>query len=387
MSPPDELVSLRVTGVAEEEQLAWSEGLEVRLPRSLLDDTGLGPCVHDGILALPPDCKAERWGITTGMVEDHRLRAAFTDERPASSRLPISYQLVPPRLRSVLASILGRIKRRSTEKWARFPAWPLDLSADFLADLAGLPPSPFASGPTPVILSHDLDSPEGLTNLVRHFLDIEEAVGARSANYIVPHSWRIDHDLLTEARDRGHEIGIHGYDHSNRTAFCDDDEMARRIDAADDLSERYGIRGYRAPSLLRTRRLLRSLARRYDYDSSIPTSGGLFPVPNNGCASARPFEVEGLMEIPLSMPRDGTLRFLGHCPEEIAAIWVRCAEGIARSGGVVVLLTHCEARFSGNDMMLAVYRRFLDFISASDGFAWSSADDVLWRGLSKRATA
>ena len=108
---------------------------------------------------------------------------------------------------------------------------------------------------------------------------------------------------------------------------------------------------------------LRDLASRYARDSSIPTSGGLFPVPNNGCASARPFMIEGIAEIPLSMPRDGSLRFLGYAPDDIARIWIECADLIARSGGTVVLLTHCERRFSGNDRMFTAYRRFLDHLA------------------------
>src|SRR5262249_52992836 len=151
---------------------------------------------------------------------------------------------------------------------------------------------------------------------------------------------------------RGHEAGVHGFDHSNRTPFAAADERARRLDAAKPLAERYGMVGYRAPSLLRTRRLLRDLSTRYRYDSSIPTSGGPFPVPNNGCASARPFSVEGIAEIPLTLPRDGSLRFLGYQPREIADLWIGCAETIARSGGVVALLTHCERRFTGNARML-----------------------------------
>src|SRR6185312_13744291 len=123
------------------------------------------------------------------------------------------------------------------------------------------------------------------------------------------------------------------------------------LDAAKPFADRHRAAGYRAPSLLRTRGLLKDLAGRYRYDSSIPTSGGLFPVPNNGCASARPFMIEGIMEIPLSMPRDGSLRFLGKSPREILRIWIDCAERISASGGVVVLLTHCERRFSGNAPM------------------------------------
>jgi peptidoglycan/xylan/chitin deacetylase (PgdA/CDA1 family) len=331
----------------------------------------------EGKLHIPP----HPLDITPEEVIALRLRAAFTEQPPVSSRLPVSYQYLPSRLRNMLAAAMGRWQRRQIGRWAAFPAWPLDLSADFLADLACGPSSPFATGLTPVILSHDLDSPEGLRNVARWFLDLEEAVGARSSNYIVPCGWPIDYGLLQAVKARGHEVGIHGYDHSNRTPFAVPKERRTRLQGAQPLIAQYAITGYRAPSLLRTRALLRDLAAVYRYDSSIPTSGGLFPVPNNGCASARPFRVEGIAELPLSMPRDGSLRFLGYAPEDILAIWIWCAEAIARSGGVIVLLTHCEARFSGNPSMLGIYQRFLDFIAASSRFRWSTPQDVLAQAL------
>jgi peptidoglycan/xylan/chitin deacetylase (PgdA/CDA1 family) len=181
---------------------------------------------------------------------------------------------------------------------------------------------------------------------------------------------------LDESRARGHSLGIHGYDHSNRTPFVSHSEREIRLNAALPLIERYEIRGYRAPSLVRTKALLECLADHYQYDSSIPTSGGLFPTPNNGCASARPFRLGNLIEIPISLPRDGSMRFLGYKPSEILNSWIDCAEKISRSGGVVVLLTHCERHFSGNPDMLRVYRDFLEYISSSDRFSWSTPNYV-----------
>jgi peptidoglycan/xylan/chitin deacetylase (PgdA/CDA1 family) len=211
------------------------------------------------------------------------------------------------------------------------------------------------------------------------FLDVEERAGARSANYIVPCGWPIDHGLVGEIHTRGHEIGVHGFDHANRTPFVEADERRRRIDAARGLIERYAIRGYRAPSLLRTPELLSDLADLYSYDSSIPTSGGVFPVPNNGCASARPFRIGGLIEIPVSMPRDGSLRFLGYRPAEVLQTWLDVADLISRSGGVIVVLTHCEERFSGNPEMLAVYGCLLDHFADDRRFLFSTTSEVLAR--------
>ena len=326
---------------------AWAAGLPHNLP--------------PGLLASPPGAEA-----MAAAAQELRLRAAFTDTPPTSSRLPFSYQAIPGPLRRLLANGIGRLQRLRQAQWARYPGWPLDLSADLAADLAGAPGITFAR--TPLLLTHDIDSPEGLRNLHRMFLPLEEAVGARSANYIVPCAWPVDEAIMQDLRARGHEVGVHGYDHANRTAFAEPAERAQRLAGGHAFAQRHGGTGYRAPSLLRTRALIEALQPLYRYDSSIPTSGGAFPVPNNGCASARPWRFGAMWELPLSMPRDGSLRFLGYSPAEIGALWRQAALRIAASGGVVNLLTHCEEGFSGNSAMLAQYRGFLEWAAAEPRF-------------------
>jgi peptidoglycan/xylan/chitin deacetylase (PgdA/CDA1 family) len=370
-------VSFRVTDTGGRPAIAWAQGLRFTLPHALLERIGwLGRVDARGDLALPP----EPARVTAADAEQLREHAAFTDAPPASSRLPFSYQRVPASIRAAIASVIGRRLRRRAEKWAVFPGWPLDLSADLLSDLADARPGR-VSGRTPVVLTHDIDSPEGLDNLMNMFLPLEEAAGARSAGYVVPCAWSPNGELLDGLRRRGHEIGVHGYDHGNRTPFAGDAERRARLDAARPFIDRYGAAGYRAPSLLRTRALVRDLASRYRYDSSIPTSGGPFPVANNGCASARPFHIEGIAEIPLTLPRDGSLRFLGYSPREIVRLWIDGAETIARSGGIVVLLTHCEARFSGNRPMLDAYAEFLAHVRGAPARFVFSTPDALARSL------
>jgi len=367
-----EYVRVRVMSVGDRPEAAWAEGLRVTVPADLPKRLSWTVTASRDLLlnamsmpAAPSDAAALR------------ERAAFTDRAPASSRLPISYQRIPGRVRAVVGSLIGRWNRGRADRWAAFPGWPIDLSVDLLSDLTS-PRRPRATGPTPVVLTHDIDSPEGLRNLVIRFLPLEESAGAQSTSYIVPCAWDVDEGLASEVTGRGHDIGVHGYDHSNLTPFTAAGERLRRLDAALPFAKRHGSVGYRAPSLLRTRALLRDLAGRYHYDSSIPTSGGLFPVPNNGCATARPFTIEGIRELPLSMPRDGSLRFLGYSPDEIVALWIHCADLIARSGGVVVLLTHCERRFSGDERMFDAYRRFLEYVRGrSDRFAFMRATDVV----------
>lgn len=348
----------------------WASGQSVCLPalthqRLLMSGAIVGDTLRDATDFTPAD------------VATLRLRAAYTTQQPLSARLPLSYRWIPGLVRSWLATRLGKRQRGREAVWGAFPRWPLDLSTDFVADAVARTPAP--PHPTPVVLSHDLDSAEGMTNIVHHFLTLEERYGARSTNFVVPCAWRLDQTQLRTIERRGHELGIHGYDHSNRTAFATPAERQRRLRAGAELARHYGMKGYRAPSLLRTEALLAELGEWYTYDSSIPTSGGLFPTPNNGCASARPFPIHGITELPLSLPRDGSLRFLGYTPDECAALWIACAERIADSGGVVVLLTHGEQRFSGNPAMLTAYERFLKHIAYSDRFCWATAGEVVAR--------
>ncbi len=369
----DDLVRVVIGDVAES-RLGWATGMRFSITRGIIEKIILSnPIGKNGIVNLtnPID------GISGTDTESLRLRAAFTPRKPATSRLPVSYQAAPPWLRSIAASIWANSQRRRTEHWAVYPQWPLDLSADFVDDLRKECSHVFDGGKTPVILTHDLDSPEGLRNYVDIFMGIEAKHGARSTCFVVPAAWEIDHGLVDMIARTGNELGVHGYDHSNHTAFAEIGEMRARLEAARPLIERYGASGYRSPSLLRTSRLMSELSKIYLYDSSVPTSGGLFPVPNNGCATARPFMIDGIAELPLSMPRDGMLRFMGYSPREIYKLWIDCAEKIAYSGGVVVLLTHCERRFSGNDGMLDTYKRFVEYISSSDTYKWSTPDLVL----------
>jgi peptidoglycan/xylan/chitin deacetylase (PgdA/CDA1 family) len=375
MSSSDiELRRIRVLGARHRPDLAWAEGLDVVLPARVAERPELFRQGEGGVECLAPPAPLP------GLEDEAqalRLRAAFIAAPVASARLPFGYQRVPVRLRDIAAKLLGRCKRSRQDRWARFPLWPLDLSADFLADLlAGPQRQAPAPGPAPVILSHDLDTKEGLDNLLGRFLDLEERHGARSVSFVPARAWPLDLAQLDELTARGHGLGIHGFDHNNRTPFCSPEERRQRLDAARPLIERYGAQGYRAPSLLRTSALLQDLEGLYRYDSSIPSSGGLFPQPNNGCATARPFRIGNIWELPLSMPRDAALWFLGYSPKEILDTWIACAEAIAASRGVITLLTHCEKRFTGKPPLWDVYRDFLDYLASDGRYAFSTPQDA-----------
>jgi peptidoglycan/xylan/chitin deacetylase (PgdA/CDA1 family) len=368
-----DLVPVFIREVRGLSELQWAEGMHVCLPEAILVDTGLVDTLDErGHVRLSADLRRPE----PELVELLRQRRAFTDQEPTSSRLPFSYHRVPGFVRHLVARLIGRWQKSRQHVWAEFPRWPLDLSADFLADWANGTAAQHVR-PTPVVLTHDIDSPEGLRNLVSRFLHLEEQYQAISTSFVVPCAWPLDHGLLRSIRQRGHMLGVHGYNHANRTSFVAPAERIERLTAGKNVMADYDVEGYRAPSLLRTHALLKDLERFYRFDSSIPTAGGLFPTPNNGCASARPYLLGTLTEIPLSLPRDGSLRFFGHRPPEIRNLWISCARTISRGRGVVVLLTHCEQRFSGNPKMLQAYEEFLSFVASSVNFCFSTFSEVI----------
>ena len=361
-----QVVHVILRGTQPLPHLHWAENMPISIPRAL--------AVQIGVAEGESICCRDFGRLDACWAAKLREAAVWITRKPLSSRLPFSYQRVPPRLRSLIARGMGFYQRRRQDAWGRFPQWPLDLSSDILTDLAMPRQTPRQHL---VVLSHDLDSLEGLRNAVRYFLPMEEAVGARSSNYVVPCGWPLDHGSLRTIVERGHELGVHGYAHANLSAFLPPEMCKERLQKAKQALSAYPVAGFRAPSLVRTPQLMRSLATLFDYDSSIPTSGGLFPQPNNGCASARPFMLEGISVLPLSMPRDGTLRFLGYGPEAILELWKTCAAKIMASGGIVVLLTHCETRFSGTGGMLAGYESFLKWIAAQPGCRFATAREAL----------
>lgn len=373
----DNLIDVKLIGDCNS-NISWVKEITFKVPMDLLEkycSRTNGDIVFkwkDGNCRLNIDAIPEMEKLE--IISYLKNLGMFTESPPLSSRIPFSYQLVPQFLRNYIAYTIGGGKRYNVDQWAEFPIFPLDLTVDALSDIFNIKYR--KSEHTPVILTHDIDSSEALKNLYMFLLE-EEKVGARSTNFIVPFKWKIDHEVLLDIKQRGHEIGIHGFDHGNKTPFLKESVINERVEKMHNFIERYGVLGYRSPSLLRTHRLFRVLSRFFRYDSSIPTSGGVFPVPNNGCASARIFQVEGTYEIPISMPRDAALLFYRYKPFEIKEICIRCADIIRKSGGVITLLTHCEKRFIKNGAMLLIYREFLNYLKNDGRYIFKTCEEII----------
>lgn len=189
-------------------ELSWLRGSTFKIPQH-----ALGRFSYDINHAVQLEPAVAMFSQQTGkgskqekadFLASLRTVRMFTDKSPLSSRLPISYQLIPPFVRSMIARAIGSRRRCDIHTWARFPGFPLDLSVDMLSDIFDVPYNRLQ--PTPVLLTHDIDSLEGLKNLGK-FVKEEESVGARSTNFVVPCRWPLDHDILSRLESSGHEIG------------------------------------------------------------------------------------------------------------------------------------------------------------------------------------
>ena len=318
-------------------------------------------------------------------------RGALTLRAPASARLPFHYHRVPAPMRRILRDLLTRRRAAAVEG---YPTWPVEPSVEVVRRIylaarcaaePGLEPTPFWPGTKrwALLLSHDVDSAAGLTLAPKQAMEEAER-GLVSCWYLVGRRYLLAASPLGELEAAGMELGLHGDTHDNRLAFLAPAEIDRRLDACGDVVERFRMRGFRSPSMLRTNALYDALRTRFSYDSSMPDTG-LLPV-RNGCGTVFPFEWRGVLVLPLTLPPDGQLLSRGLSSAEILAAWIGKAEWVRAAGGVAFHLTHPEPGFSAEPSMRETFRNFLDWVAAQED-AWHGTPVELASAWRARASS
>ncbi len=316
----------------------------------------------------------------------------YVRRRPLYTRLPFNYhKLLPATLRSRIRSLYNRSARSATDSSA-FPAWPVEPSIETLRDLVATAARLVAGTPTApswpqgkrfaVALTHDVDGRDG-QHEVPAIAAIESARGFVSAWFLPTHRYPLDHGLLADLRERGHEIGCHDWNHDNRTSFLSEPAIRRRLEACRRELARHGSVGYRAPSLMRSPRLFAALgAEGYLYDTSVGDSERLLQCADaSGCGTVFPFVRDRMLEIPCTQPLENILQYMGMEEEAMLDLWRTKLAWIRRVGGVAVYTTHADPHFSGNPTMRRVYERLLDELAA-DSTAWMTTPAAIaahWR--------
>ena len=204
-----------------------------------------------------------------------------------------------------------------------------------------------------LVLTHDVETRHGVERMSR-LAEIEESFGFRSCWNIVPYKYDTDPGLLRDLRERGHEIGVHGYNHDGRLFVSKrifDSRVAEINRAIDEL----GAVGFRAPMVHRNLSWMQAL--NIEYDSSCFDADPFQAMPG-GIGSFWPSVVGRFVELPYTMPQDHTL--LVSLNQTDDAVW-RWKLGVIRDcHGMALMLTHPD--YLDSPSRLAVYRDFLAYL-------------------------
>ena len=222
------------------------------------------------------------------------------------------------------------------------------------------------------VLTHDVDTSDGLRNVLR-LAQVEEELGFRSSWNIIPYKYDIDLGLIKELESRSFEIGIHGYNHDGRL-YASKRIFDRRVAAINEALRKYGAVGFRSPMVHRNLDWLQALD--IEYDESCFDVDPFQAMPG-GVGSVWPFVAGKYVELPYTLPQDHTL-FIA-LREQDCRIWERKLEFIVQNHGMALMLTHPDYLTSGRN--LALYRDFLMRVREGGGFWHALPKDVAawWR--------
>ncbi len=222
------------------------------------------------------------------------------------------------------------------------------------------------------VLTHDIETRHGLVHVDR-LAKLEESYGLRSAWYFVPNSYTIDPGLLRDLQSRGHEVGVHGYNHDGQL-FMSPEKFQYRAARINEVARDWQARGFRAPMMHRQLGWMQSL--QFDYDASCFDIDPFQAMPG-GVAGVWPFIVGNLVELPCTLPQDHTLFVT--LQQQSTEVWKRKLELIRRLHGMAVCLVHPD--YLDSPQRWELYRELLEQFTAADD-AWKSLPSAVaqwWR--------
>jgi hypothetical protein len=219
-----------------------------------------------------------------------------------------------------------------------------------------------------IMLTHDVDTRRGLLR-AKVLKRIENDYDVPSAWYIPSKLYKIDAEIIKELANNG-EIGAHDTKHDGKLENIPESKLTERfIEARKELKRILGddVKGFRAPLLQHSARIIQALKKAgYIYDSSIPTWESRHPktMKSHGIATTYPLTVEGVTEIPVTLPQDHQLlHVLGLSPKDAINQWSKITSFVKKIGGVCTFLIHPDYDLA-NEENLGKYEELLNSISS-----------------------
>ena len=210
-----------------------------------------------------------------------------------------------------------------------------------------------------LVLTHDIETGQG-QDFVRKVIELEESLGFRSCFNFVPERYLIDKLLMEELKQRGFEVGVHGFNHDGKL-FRSRNEFERRSKLINQHMKTFGAVGFRAELMLRNPEWMQELD--MEYDLSFFDTDPFEPIPG-GTMSIWPFQMGHFIELPYTLVQDFTLtNILG---ETTPRLWLQKVAFLRKYCGMALLNTHPDylcnpAHFSIYDDFLRQMRQKVDY--------------------------
>jgi len=238
----------------------------------------------------------ERRAVVVPFDTDAAIRALQLEQYvPPQRRTAVSapllaaYYAVKPMIPADVKLALRRSLARKTLASETFLSWPIDRSLDLLQRLLLRVMLLATHGesirflwfwpsghPWAAVLTHDVETAEGLANVPR-VMAMEQRHGLRSSFNLVAHDYAKAGSELGAIRSAGFEIGVHGYRHDGRM-FTSWSRFLERAVAVNECARRWDAVGFRSPATYRNLEWMDLL--RVEYDSSLTDTAPLEPQPD-----------------------------------------------------------------------------------------------------------
>lgn len=294
-------------------------------------------------------------------------------EDAASAQLSMKfrvYYLLRPLIPIVLRQLLQRKRNTGMDiepEWYLPKAFIEDFRKSIKSDLESFGDEAFIH-PWPnrnrfaTVLTHDVETSDGFATVDR-LAKLEESKGFRSSWHFVPHKYPLDDGLLRDLVDRGHEVGIHGYNHDGKL-FASKQVFQRRLPRINAAIQKYSATGFRAPMVHRNLDWIEKLD--LEYDASCFDIDPFQAMPG-GVGSIWPFFKGKMVELPYTLPQDHTLFVAMH--EKSIDTWKNKIDFLREWSGMALSITHPD--YLNTPFQLGLYERLLDHLQQFDD-AWSA---------------
>ena len=219
-------------------------------------------------------------------------------------------------------------------------------------------------------ITHDIDTRAGLqkSSILKK---IEEKYDIPSTWYIPIKRYKLHNDTILNLANFG-EIGVHGTKHDGKLIQLSETEAIKRLKEGKLFLEKIiqkDIIGFRAPLLQHNENILVATKKSgYRYDSSIPTWEPKHPATMgpHGIGTVYPLNLNGLIEIPVSIPQDYQMLYvMGKNVEDTIKIWISYKKIIEEIGGLYTVLIHPEYDLTNHDNIY-LYEEFLNVLASDD---------------------